>query len=160
MIVQIETPNEYKAIFIKDYNNHRIHDLSSQDLPSDVAAIKEMLATHGRFSGDILASKMCLIVERSNSSERIARSVLCLRVLNLYDGGVSRYLPWLEADRVLDLNQLKTYLAFIDYFFTDVSAVELAWNLKKYDLVAMFIERDSKFPKNFDIYQLWPHVND
>lgn len=160
MVVQVIAPNGYKACFGKSYKGLNFHDLSSQELPADVALLKEMMTTHGCFSGDILASTMGSIAENSNSHGRIAESVLCLRVTNLFEGGFNRIMPWLGADYVLSSNNLNAYFAFIDYPFEAYRAVELAWSLKKYDLVATFIEQDSYFPEDFDFNQMRPHVND
>lgn len=160
LIIQATAPNGYNAVFVKGYKDRTFHDFSSEDLPADVAALKEMLETYGRFDGHILDSKMAKIVEKSEALEKIASKVLCLRVLNLFEGGCSRIMPWLDADWVLSLNHLNAYFAFIDYPFEVDPAVEKAWGLKNYSLLATFIQRDSRFPEDFNMDQMLPHVND
>lgn len=121
-------------LFVKSYRTIGFNYLSS--IPSCqnlyTRAFIEMLQVYGFFYNDILDAEMSRIPENFHGSEHMAASVLCLRVANLFVGGVSRVMPWLKEDWILDLKHLPTLLAFIDYPFDHKKAAELAWKSEKF----------------------------
>lgn len=160
VILQFDSPETTSKVFVKNYKAQRFEDLSAGNRDfSDIRGLKEILKVHGRFDGDLLASELFEIHEDFKFAKQIAGSALCLRVMNLFDGGCRRIIPWKTAGCVEDLQSMKAYLAFIDYPFDPVVAVEHAWQSQRYDLLEIFIARDFPFPKGFDLDQNTPGIS-
>lgn len=151
-IMQINFPDESKMIFVKDHKSHCYSEISINITPF-VEVFKEMVEVHGNFDGDILTAEMTRIPENSFKSKEMAASDVCLRFASLFEGGVNRIMPWLKVETIQGLPEI---LAFVDYPSDPEQAVELAWETKRFDHLKLFISRDFRFPKKFDINQIDP----
>lgn len=160
VILQIVAASYFKAVFVKNFMECQFDDLSlEQHHKADTFLLKKMLENHGCFDQNILTAKISQIPSEAYLSWRLHRSVLCLRVMNIFVAGCGQIMPWLTATQVLGAKNLKVYFAFIDYPFEAVPAVERAWELRRYDLLEIFLTRDCKFPEGFNIHQVLPHVS-
>lgn len=157
MIFQLNSADgEVINIFLKEPSSVAFTKLSAMRIGGAALEFRQILEVYGKLpGGDILKAEMSVIKEKTKQSE--ARSVLGLRFLNLFVGGCDRIMPWLKASSShLDL---EAFSAYVDYPLDPVEAVDLAWQFKRYDLVEMFVSKDSRFPKDFNIYLMLPNMN-
>lgn len=139
LLLQINSPNGEKIFYVKDYMTKMVTRFAY----TGAYQLIRMLENHGRFNGDILTASMSKISEEAVEINSFANSVTCLRVMNLFKGGCRRILPSKFQHRIH--HHLKAHFAFIDFPFELAPAVDLAWQLKRYDLVETFIARDCPF---------------
>lgn len=177
LIFQINTPNQSKC-FVKHFHGVVFFELLSERSTNRSLWLRILLKHYTSFNGDILAVKMSPLFKEA-VHERMSADLLTLRVLNLFEGGIGRIMPWLAEDSVLKTaaampmtepvyiegdfiddeenlraDALKTYFAFLDYPIDDLPAIERAWQLERFDLVEKFISLDCMFPGNIDISQM------
>lgn len=142
------------SIFIKDYKDSNFIDLlkAKNDGSRNLRFLKEMLEVYGKFVSDIEAWQLSEIPEKAEWMRIVAKSVLIIRVLKLFEH--DQIVPWLTANCILETNCLAAYLSFMDKPFRIELAVEQAWENKNFDFLETVISKGSPFPKSFDIKEI------
>lgn len=151
VILQLNFSNK-KKLFVKNYMDTKFISLSAKKaaLNLDIQTLKEILENLGTSVGDFLSLKLSKIPKASKFSEQIIKSVLCIRVLNLFKGGLRRIIPWLARSHVR-FCELEVFLSIIDYPFDPAVAAELAWHGKSIDILEKLIVYDCRFPEGFNL---------
>lgn len=153
-ILQLKSAdNENNSIFIKEYNEMNFMNmLQSENVGlENFSLLREMLKIHGRFGSDVEAWQLSEISDKTKWLRIIAKSVLIIRVIKLFEGKCDQIVPWLTADCVLQTNCLEAYLSFIDKPLGMKLEVQQAWENKNFQFLEIVISKDSPFPKSFDL---------
>lgn len=162
VILQLgSTEEKNKTVLIKGYTEFEFNYLSSMETSTCpyTRAMKEMLEVYGKFDGDILTAELSGIPEDSNT-KKLAESALCLRVANLFFGGVNRAMPWLDLKWIVNLNHLPTLASFTHYPFDKIKIEQKAWKAGILSFLEILITRDSQFPINFNFNRIKSKISE
>lgn len=157
MILQFKSmKNKNGSVFIKDFMELAFINLkeAENDGLRNLRCLKDMLEAHGKFGSDLEAWQLSENLKKSKWLDFVSRSVLLIRVINLFEGGCGRLVPWLTGNCVLDKGCLEAYLAFIDKPIGIAIAVGQAWREKNFDFLETVISKGSPFPEDFNIKEI------